>query len=85
MSKSTKYKHLVVIGRVPEDDEDSIYSFQNLTEPQARKAFERAIYGDLADEKSPAQTRRDWGISCYINLILTSDTEIQCLHYGYGG
>lgn len=75
---ATKYPHIAVIGRIPGDDEDSTYLFDNMTETQARKAFEESIYGDLADdEKTPATVRKDWGVSCVINYILVSDSEIK--------
>jgi hypothetical protein len=86
MSKPIKHNYVVVIGRIPEEDEDSVYFFNNLTEAQARKAFEKSIYADqYDDEKTPSKVRKDWGVSCYINLILAADTEIKGIHYGYGG
>ena len=85
MSTPIKHKYIVVIGRIPEEDEDSVYFFNDLTEAQARKAFEKNIYFDLADdEKTPSKVRKDWGVSCYINLILAADSEIKGIHYGYG-
>lgn len=81
---STKYKHIVVIGRIPEDDEDSVYMFTDLTESEAREAFVGAIYGDQYDEeKTPERVEEQWGVSCYINCILASDTEIKGIAYSY--
>lgn len=84
MSESKEYKHIVVIGRIPEDDEDSVYIFTNLTEQEARNAFVESIYGDLFDdEKTPEKVEEQWGVSCFITCILASDTEIEGIAYNY--
>ncbi len=80
MSKPTKYPYLAVIGRVPGDDEDSIYLFENKTLTQASKAFEMHLYDDCPEE-TPTQVRKDWGESCYITQILVSDAEIEIIGF----
>ena len=84
MSDPIKYKHIVVIGRIPEDDEDSVYMFTDLTEQEARDAFVESIYEDLFDEeKTPEVVEEQWGDSCFINCILASETPITGVAYNY--
>lgn len=78
-----KYPHIVVIGRIPEDDEDSIYVYENLTETEAREEFEKTLYADDWGDKTPSSVEADWGVSCYINAVLTSDTPINILSFNY--
>lgn len=84
MSDPIKYKHIVAIGRIPEDDEDSVYMFTDLTEQEAREAFVVSIYDDLGDdEKTPELVEEQWGVPCYINCILASETPITGVAYNY--
>lgn len=77
MTTKTKYKYLAVTGRIPEDDEDSVYTFENMTKDEARKAFEKALYADDYSDKTPKQVRKDWGLACYLGWVFTSDSPID--------
>lgn len=79
IEQPVKYPHIAVIGRIPEDDEDSIYFFTDLTEIEARSAFEKAIYDDICGDKTPSEVEEQWGVSCYINAILASDSKIRAV------
>lgn len=82
-SNMKKYPYIVVIGRIPEDDEDSVYMYTNLTEEEAREEFVKSIYADGPHEETPESVEEQWGVSCYINCILASESEIKGLAYSY--
>jgi len=72
MSKPTKHKHIIVIGRVSDKENDFI-SFNDMTANQAANKFEKML------KKNSGYSAADWklyGKEAYIDAILTSETPI---------
>ena len=79
MNKPIKHNHLVVIGRIPDED-DQYWTYQNMTSDKAAKSFEKQLIADYienSDEMSREEIKdiRDEGV--YIDFILTSESPIN--------
>jgi hypothetical protein len=75
MPKHKKQYHLIV-GRVPEDDEDTCFTTE---EPchlrEAKKRF-RHLLKSWTDDETLRHRRKDYGTDHYINYVAVSDTPI---------
>jgi hypothetical protein len=65
-----------VAGRIPFDDEDSVYCYNNCTRDEAEERFAKDIYND-ADRDDEDHVAEENGTAVYINAVLTSKTPIQ--------
>lgn len=76
-SGEPKLKWFAVTGRLPGDDEDTLYVFNVATREDAIKAFEQAMYDN---EVNPEETResvfKEHGQYVFVNSIVSSDTPI---------
>lgn len=77
MSKPIKHPHLVVVGRIP-DEENVFATYTNLTIKQAMKAFERKLVAthiaDYCQTIEQKQEVKEQGV--YFDAVFTSDTPI---------
>jgi len=65
-----------VIGRIPFDDEDSLYTFETASDLEARRRFKDAILED-----GEATEVEDGEPVVYVNWIISSETEPK-IYYG---
>lgn len=72
------FPHIAVTGRIHGDDEDSVYTFESMTEEQAREAFKDAIF---TDRDFDAEARQ--GTEVYINHVLASTAPIEIVAFVY--
>ena len=75
-------KFYAVIGRIPGDDEDSCYTYENVTRKQAVKLFEKDIYNDGESSAGEVADVREYAFKChgvtvFINHVLSSDSAIE--------
>lgn len=77
LSENQAHKSIAVVGRIPFDDEDSIFVFENVTELQAQDLFIEAIYkaANIPDPGEESDER------IFINAILTSESPISVEMY----
>lgn len=77
MSTHIKHNHLVVIGRIP-DEENVCIGFRNLTIEEATAQFQDEMVDSHIDnqglEGEAKQEVKDEGV--YIDAVLTSETPI---------
>lgn len=77
------HNYIAVIGRIPFDDEDSMYCFENMTMEDAMFAFSAAIYSDTYSDECVEEVReqnaKEHGIDVFINHILVSESPIEDL------
>jgi hypothetical protein len=62
------YAHLAVVGRLSDEDEDSVVVYQQLTAPQAEFAFGRDLLADIQDERTTPDP--------HVNYVLASAAPI---------
>jgi hypothetical protein len=72
----SKVGHYAVIGRIPFDDEDSCYIYDNVTRDEAVDQFEADIYEDSGRDDQEETTERE-GSAVYISHVLFSESEIK--------
>jgi len=59
LPSTKRYKHLALIGRIPFDDEDSCYIFQDKNLDEATEAFVQQIYEDSGrDDRERVKKRQ---------------------------
>lgn len=71
-----------VIGRIPGDDEDSVYTYENVTRIEAKVQFAKDIYNDGESSSGAAEDHmeaifREHGGYVFINQVLSSDSPIK--------
>jgi len=64
-----KHPHLVVVGRIP-DEENVFAAYTNLTTEQAMRAF----IADHCETREKKQEVKEQGV--YVDAVFTSDTPI---------
>ena len=79
MSTPIKHNHLVVIGRIPDED-NQYWTYQNMTSDKAAKSFEKQLIADYIEDSGEMDREekkdiRDQGV--YIDFILTSESPID--------
>lgn len=74
--KNKKYASIVIIGRIPFDDEDSCCSCQNMTKAEACDAFVAQVYQD-AGRTDQDEVAKDAGSPVIVNYILHSASLIE--------
>ena len=85
MYDTIQYKFIAVIGRIPGSDEDTSYTFSDMTVEKAHRAFAGEIYRDTYSSEIEREEVRgqnicsEGGLGVYINHTLISDTEITVL------
>ena len=77
-------KHYAVVGRIPEDDEDSGLFFETTGKAKAIKLFDRETWEDLESRPKVrrelrADTRRAHGHTTFITHVLRSNTPFTYL------
>ncbi|QOX80811.1 hypothetical protein FY034_17460 (plasmid) [Trichlorobacter lovleyi] len=77
LSDNRRYGGMAIIGRVPGDDEDSCYVYENMSESEALKAFEIEIYQDSTD--TPDLIEKEHGVTIFHNMTLVSDSPITAI------
>jgi hypothetical protein len=69
-----------VVGRIPGDDEDSVYLFQgdSMTPEELTSIFAEKIYysNNRTDQN---EIYNSWGTEVFINHILSSESPIEIL------
>jgi len=73
-----KHPCVAVVGRIPHDDEDSCYIFEDMTRAEAAQAFEDVMYAEDGNQ-NPDQVEKENGSTVYINHILVSDSPITLI------
>ena len=75
-----KPKYWAVTGRIPGDDEDSVYLCETTSRAVAVRHFDRSIWDDVSTPESyradRARCRKQYGDTTYINSVMSSDTPI---------
>jgi hypothetical protein len=74
----TVYTSVAVIGRIPYDDEDSCYIFNNVNVGDAIKLFHEKIYSETPDADPEEVKRLTDGKGIYVTNVLASHTQIVC-------
>lgn len=83
-----QHKHIAVIGRIPHDDEDSCFIFNNMTLDESYQAFSDAIYKKMLSDSEPtaleaccqdniAQEAPDRDV--YITHVIVSDAPMKIM------
>lgn len=75
MIKNTNF---AIIGRIPEDDEDTCCIYHDTTCEAACAAFRSDIYR-YSDRKDQDKVSKVYGDSVFITCVLESDTKIKRL------
>ena len=70
-----KYKHVAVIGRIPEDDEDTCLFYSDITEAGADRAFKRDIYE--IDGRKPKDVLKGYSVTHFVTRMLSSETPFN--------
>lgn len=73
LSDEKRYYSIAIIGRIPGDDKDSCYVYENMSESEALKAFTADIYDDKLVEK-------EHGVTVFHNMTLVSDSPIAPIY-----
>ena len=82
MYDTIQYKFVAVIGRIPGSDEDTCYTFSDMTVKEAHQAFAGEIYRDTyrgeieREEVRGCNICAEGGLGVYINHTITSETEM---------
>lgn len=80
---STYHNYVAVIGRIPFDDEDSLYLYENMTRQQAVKAFAREMYentyaeADIEAELERCRCETGCDLGVFVNHVLVSQSPIE--------
>lgn len=77
LSDEMRHNSIAIIGRVPGDDEDSCYVYENMSESEALKAFEIEVYEDSTD--TPELIEKEHGVTIFHNMTLVSDSPITAI------
>lgn len=68
-------QYYAVAGRIPGDDEDSVYFFNAATAAEAQAAFEEAIWeGESESDREGVEAEH--GVTVFINAVLVSSAPI---------
>lgn len=71
-------RYWAVTGRIPGDDEDTLYVFHVATLNEAMDAFAEAIWEDEMDaEVSRDAVIREYGQPAFLNSVVVSDSPIE--------
>jgi hypothetical protein len=73
MSKAIKHPSVFIMGRIP-DSENEWNIYTDVTIAEAKKKFIKRIYDDSGESRS--QITKMHGVSCYLEIILSSDSKI---------
>ncbi len=68
--------NVAVVGRIPFDDEDSVYCYEGVTIKQAIAMFNADIYADDGREDAAEVIQKE-GRSTFITRVLVSETPIR--------
>lgn len=71
-----KYAYVLITGRIPDDDEDSMGIYTDVRVPHAIELFKRQIYR-VSDRTDRAATSKNHGDDVYINCIVKSDSAFK--------
>lgn len=77
---TNKKSNYVVVGRIP-DDENHVLRYDNCTEKQAVRRFEKDLYGDLGQRGKRAEVLRAYGQTLLIIATIQSDSPISIKYY----
>lgn len=70
--------YYVIIGRIPGDDEDTVYTCRAANRSEAESLFEAEMHANVTLDELDAITRAN-GMNLYINWVLASETPIATL------
>ena len=73
-----KYNYLVVIGRLPEEENTALL-YEGMTLDEASDKFVEDLYEDSYNTREQVE---EWhGVSYYIDFVLTSETPISAQYF----